>query len=494
MTLLKLSEPQRPFLHFTPPKMWLNDPNGMVFYKDEYHLFYQYHPDSTVWGPMHWGHAVTQDLVNWTHLPIALYPDELGYIYSGSAVIDWHNTAGFGKEAMVAFYTYHDPDTLNQSQALAYSLDNGRSWTKHCGNPIIPSPANTTDFRDPKVFWYGAVENGHWVMIIAAGSAILFYTSDDMVNWKPSSSFGQGHGSRDGIWETPDIFQLSIENEPDPCWLLTVGVSNGAPAGGSGMQYFVGHFDGKSFTNLNDKEVVLWADYGGDFYAAQSWSDVPNGRRLLLAWMNNWRYAAEIPTSTWRGAMTLPREVTLTQSAAGIRMRQQPVQELTMLRQEETYWEEVDLLPEVLFMPQLDGELFEIVATFEFLVQAEQFGIELVSGIEPFMTLGYSPKSKRVFANRMMSETAVFHEGFAATHTAGYEPMGNSITLRLFIDRSTLELFVDDGIITFSERVFPAEGTLTIAFFSEQEPTLLKRLQIFPLRRADFYLDRVEDK
>ncbi|MEZ4595112.1 MAG: glycoside hydrolase family 32 protein, partial [Chloroflexota bacterium] len=332
-------EPFRPAYHFTPPTAWLNDPNGMVYYDGEYHLFYQYHPDSTVWGPMHWGHAVSTDLVNWQHLPIALAPDELGYIFSGSAVIDWHNTAGFGPEAMIAIYTYHDANA-NQSQAIAYSLDKGRTWTKYAGNPVIPTPTNIRDFRDPKVLWYEDEDgNGRWVMALAVGRSILFYSSPNLIDWVATGSFGFGHGATDGVWETPDLFELPVAGTAESRWVLTVGIGDHAPASGSGMQYFIGQFDGQTFTNENPKETVLWADYGADFYAAQSWSDAPNGRRLWLAWLNNWQYANQIPTTTWRGAMTLPRELRLVQTEAGIRLGQTAVPELTHLRQGEQSWQ-----------------------------------------------------------------------------------------------------------------------------------------------------------
>ena len=257
----------------------MNDPNGLVYYQGEYHLFYQYHPGSSVFGLMHWGHAVSRDLVNWQHLPIALYPDDVGAIFSGSAVIDWNDTAGFGKEAMVAVFT-HDK-AGRQMQSLAYSTDRGQTWTKYGANPVIEPPKNIKNFRDPKVFWYdeggGA---GHWVMAVAAGDIILFYTSPDLKNWTPSGGFGLGFGSTAGVWETPDLFKLPVDGGPESRWVLTVGLGGGAPAGGTGVQYFIGDFDGKTFTSENPKSTVLWADYGADFYAAQGWNDAPNGRHL----------------------------------------------------------------------------------------------------------------------------------------------------------------------------------------------------------------------
>ncbi len=236
----------RPQFHFSPKTGWMNDPNGLVYDNGEYHLFYQHNPNDTKWGPMHWGHAVSSDLIHWQDLPIALEPDKLGMIFSGSAVIDADNTANFGKGAMVAVFT-HDLSSA-ESQSLAYSTDHGRTWTKYALNPVLEPPNNLRNFRDPKVFWYtpgyGA---GHWVMLVAAGSSVLIYESSDLKNWKFSSNFGLGYGATCGVWETPDLLELPITGGSQKRWVLTVGVNNCAPAGGTGVQYFVGQFDGKTF-------------------------------------------------------------------------------------------------------------------------------------------------------------------------------------------------------------------------------------------------------
>ena len=333
-----MTDPYRPLFHFTPPANWMNDPNGLVYFEGEYHLFYQYHPESNLWGPMHWGHAVSADLVNWQHLPIALYPDERGMIFSGSAVVDWEDTAGFGKKAMIAVFTYNN-HTYNdehrvEDQNIAYSKDRGRTWTKYNGNPVVPHPGDLKDFRDPKVFWY----QDHWVMLLAAGDKVLFYTSSNLKEWDQSGSFGGGgYGSTDGVWETPDLFQLPVTNASDSRWVLTVGLGNGGPAGGSATQYFIGDFDGKNFTSENPKDTVLWADHGTDYYAPQAWNDEPHGRRIMIGWMSNWQYANLTPASTWRGMFSIPRELSLTQTEDGIRLVQNPIPELQSLRGTHTH-------------------------------------------------------------------------------------------------------------------------------------------------------------
>lgn len=247
-------EQHRPHFHFTPEEKWMNDPNGMVYYDGEYHLFYQHYPDSTVWGPMHWGHAVSKDLVNWEHLPIALYPDSLGYIFSGSAVIDWKNTSGFGKDGqppMIAIYTYHDPvgekagTNTFQYQGIAYSNDKGRTWTKYAGNPVVPNPG-IRDFRDPKVIW--DEDSNQWVMVFAAWDYVKFYSSSNLKDWTHLSDFGHEWGTHAGVWECPDLFPMTVEETGEKKWVLLQSLNPGSYNGGSGTQYFVGHFDGKNFT------------------------------------------------------------------------------------------------------------------------------------------------------------------------------------------------------------------------------------------------------
>ena len=337
------TEQHRPQFHFSPAAQWMNDPNGMVYYEGEYHLFFQHYPDSNVWGPMHWGHAVSPDLVRWEELPIALYPDDLGYIFSGSAVIDWKNTSGFGTDdspPMVAIFTHHDPvgekDPGNdrfQYQSLAYSTDNGRSWTKYAGNPVIANPG-IRDFRDPKVFW--DEYSKQWVMVFAAYDHIKVYGSSDLKGWYHLSDFGAGLGAHGGVWECPDLFPLVDEESGEKKWVLLVSINPGGPNGGSATQYFIGDFDGRKFIpdSQYDSEEATWLDHGRDNYAGVTWSDIPesDGRRLFIGWMSNWDYAQVVPTYQWRSAMTLPRELKLHSTDNGYRLTSHPVEELQTLR------------------------------------------------------------------------------------------------------------------------------------------------------------------
>jgi fructan beta-fructosidase len=470
----------RPYYHFTPPQMWLNDPNGLVYFDSEYHLFYQYHPGSTIWGPMHWGHAVSRDLINWKHLPIALFPDEHGMIFSGSAVVDKHNTAGFGKEAMVSIFTHHQDDY--QSQGLAYSLDAGRTWIKYSANPVLKAEDNARDFRDPKVFWH----EDHWVMSLAVGNQILFYSSPDLRIWKQTGSFGNGYGVTGGVWETPDLFKLPMEGSLESRWVLTVSVGDSGPAGGSGTQYFIGEFDGKNFISENSKETILWADFGADYYAPQSWNDEPNGRRLMIGWMNNWSYARLVPAGEWRGTFNLIRELTLKQNPDGIRLYQRPFAEIQNLRATPHHWDETVILPGSNLLTDVGGCSLEILAKFQIQNDVDLFGFRVRVGQNEHTTIAYNPKERKLLLDRSHSGVTEFYDGFARVHSAELHPINDTVTLHIFLDSSSVEVFANDGLITFSDNIFPAEESQALELFVEGGTVRLCSLDIYPLHPATF--------
>lgn len=471
--------------HFHPPFGWMNDPNGLVYHDGEYHLFYQYHPDDLVWGPMHWGHAVSTNLLEWEDLGIALAPDDIGTIFSGSAVVDWHNTAGFGEEALVAMFTHFAEP--RQMQSIAYSNDNGRTWTKYEGNPVLRPPNGVRNFRDPKLFWYGDQESGHWVMALAAGSVVLFYNSSDLINWENSGGFGITEGATCGVWETPDLFELPVDGGPETRWVLTVGINNCAPAQGSGTQYFIGQFDGFDFVNDNDKKTVLWADYGADFYAAQSWSDTPDGRRIMVGWMNNWTYAQDIPTGitagqAWRSQMTVPREMGLTQTANGIRLTQNPISEIELMRHESAVFEEIVVSSESEFETDIEMVQGEIIAEFQIenVNQVNRFGVKVRVGNDEETLIGYAPKAKKLFVTRTNSGETAFSDRFTAGASALYESEDKTIRLRILVDRESVEVFTADGTITLTEQIFPSESSVGITLFADEGEAFLKSLTIFP--------------
>ena len=626
------SEPYRPGYHFTPAKNWMNDPNGLVYYEGEYHLFYQYNPFGNTWGHMSWGHAVSPDMVHWKYLPVALAEQNGVMIFSGSAVVDWHNTSGFGKGGeppLVAIYTgcRADGDGM-QFQCIAFSNDRGRTWTKYDGNPVIYR--GSRDFRDPKVQWYAPAKR--WVMTVSlsAEHKVCFYGSADLKHWKLLSEFGPANGTT-GVWECPDLFQLPVEGTNKTRWVLAVNMNPGSIAGGSGGQYFVGQFDGTRFLpdpdsilqpipacapageiladfegknygdwkttgnafgpgpaqgrlenqnpvtgymgrglvdsyyhgddstgtltsppflmdrpylnfligggsgketrmdllvdgkavrsasgndteqlawkswdlhQFHDKKAVLqivdnatggwghinvdqitladeaahpaeeaalWFDYGPDYYAAVSWSDIPksDGRRLWLGWMSNWEYGQEVPTSPWRSAMSIPRQVALLQTDDGIRLIQRPVEELKSLRSK--YFEfkggDAQHANDWVQKNRIQGDHFELMIE----LPPENSGLE---GVKVFKSdneetvIGVDWKNKTVFADRTQSGNVGFNPQFPGIYSAPIIGAGRKVKLHIFADSCSVEVFVNDGERVLTLLAFPSAKSRGLEFFS----------------------------
>ncbi|MEM6841276.1 MAG: glycoside hydrolase family 32 protein [Bacteroidota bacterium] len=478
--------------HFSPPEQWMNDPNGMVFYDGEYHLFYQHYPDSNVWGPMHWGHAVSQDLVHWEHLPVALYPDSLGYIFSGSAVVDHNNTSGLGTDGnppLIAIFTYHNPaeedgdqDDYVQTQGLAYSNDRGRTWVKYEGNPVIDSPG-IKDFRDPKVFWYEADQQ--WVMILAVADRVHLYESPNLIEWKYLSEFGENSGSHGGVWECPDLFQLATDSGEER-WVLLLSINPGGPNGGSATQYFVGNFDGTTFTNDNPEDMSLWLDYGKDNYAGVTWSDIPSqdGRRIFMGWMSNWQYGQEVPTYTWRSAMTVPRTLHLVKTEVGFRVASRPAAELEMLRQNSVALEATTLEGE----QNISGQLNQPSPTLELKVEfdlseatASEIGIKLANSLGEEIITGYDLGEQEYFVDRKNAGKTDFSADFPGRFTASQVGEGNRLSIHLFIDVASVELFGDNGTAVMSNIFFPNEDFTQVSLFAQGGKVQVTEGQLYNL-------------
>lgn len=469
------SSHERPRLHFAVPSGWLNDPNGLVYLDGEYHLFYQHHPDSLVWGPMYWGHAVSRDLTSWEHLPIALAPDELGAIFSGSAVIDVANSAGFGAGAMVAVFTHAAEH--RQVQSLAYSTDRGRTWTKYAGNPVLAPADAPPDFRDPRVLWYEGPHGGHWVMVLACGQEVQLYTSPDLKAWARASSFGTGHGAQAGLWECPELFSLPLDGGPERRWVLAVGVQRGAPAGGSGTQYFVGDFDGATFTSDDPPGTVRWADYGADFYAAQAWLNAPGGRTIWLAWMNNWDYARETPASTWRGMMSAPRELTLARDRGRVRLVQRPAPELTATWPAPRSFSDLALPEGALTLDDLRSETLLLAATFRLEgATATRVGLRVCAGAGAPVTVGYD-----------LARDELYVEGAHAWRAASHRPpqvvplslRDGLLRLCVLVDTASVEVFADSGYLTLTNQAFPGRGAPQAELFAEGGAAALADLKLW---------------
>ncbi|MFC7339831.1 glycoside hydrolase family 32 protein [Saccharopolyspora griseoalba] len=467
----------RPSVCFTPERNWMNDPNGMVYFRGEYHLFFQHNPYGDQWGNMSWGHAVSTDLVHWDELPVAMEPDELGAIFSGCAVVDHHDTSGFfgGRPGLVALYTSAG-DT--QQQSLAYSDDRGRTWTKYAGNPVIPN-SGEADFRDPKVFWHAAT--GKWVMSLAVGDRIRFYGSPDLVHWQQLSEFGANHGSHDGVWECPDLFQLPVDGDPrNGKWVLIVSINPGGPAGGSGMQYFLGDFDGTTFTADGAPGDVRWVEGGADFYAAVSWSDVPDGRRLWVGWMSNWSYAADVPTSPWRGGMSVPRQLELISTEAGPQLAQQPVAELTRVRRNPRTWS--GAVTEQGGTPEFAGAVLDVVAEFQLAgATATSFGFDVFADGSHRTRIGYDVTAGELFVDRTASGETAVHDEFPARHTAAMTPAGDALRIRAVLDRANVQVFGDRGQAVLTDLVFPDAGSDRVRAFAAGGRVEVRSLEIYDL-------------
>ena len=498
------TEQHRPQFHYSPAKNWMNDPNGLVFFEGEYHLFVQHYPDSNVWGPMHWAHAVSTDLVHWEHLPIALYPDSLGYIFSGSAVVDWNNTSGFGqngKPPLVAMFTLHSMEREKagrmdvETQGLAYSNDRGRTWTKYAANPVISNPEKDRDFRDPKVVWHEASKR--WVVTLAVGDHVEFWASPDLKNWTYLSDFGKTYGSHGGVWECPDLFPIQSGSAPDSPqkWVLILNINPGHPNGGSGTQYFVGDFDGKNFVldAAFAKNVPLgtgiWLDWGKDNYAGVTWSDVPktDGRRLLIGWMSNWEYANKVPTVAWRNAATLPRELVLQNTAAGYRLASKPVKELETLRAKsfELPATEVagslDLTDKLGFSPAQSEWVLEFDLTDG---AAANVGVELSNSKGERYRIGYDVAKNQFFSDRTKSGDISFSDKYAATvHNAPRFSAEKTLRLHLYFDVASAELFADDGSTVMTELYFPSEVFSRASVFAEGGKARLTKASAWQLNR-----------
>lgn len=644
-------EPFRPQFHFTPATNWMNDPNGMVYYDGEYHLFYQYNPFGDKWGHMSWGHAVSHDLVRWQHLPVALYEENGVMIFSGSAVVDWKNTSGFGrggKPPLVAIYTGHYTGKPLQNQQIAYSNDRGRTWTKYAGNPVLD--IGERDFRDPKVSWHEPTKS--WIMTVAwpAERKVRFYASPNLKDWTHLSDFGPA-GSITGIWECPDLFQVRMQGARSrEKWILIVNVGSGAPAGGSGCQYFIGDFDGKRFTldssypkeqpefvpegkmladfertdyagwqasgdafgsapapgKIGGQQAVdgfrgrglvnsfrdgdrsegtlvspefeitddylnflmgggnhpgktgmnllvngqavrtatgadserlgwrswdvrdwrgqrarleifdrhtggwghvnvdhiflanrparpavqpaLWADFGPDFYAAVSWSDVPkrDGRQLWLGWMSNWQYANDVPTAPWRSAMSVPRELALRQTAHGLRLVQKPVRELRQLRGERHRLRNADSneATEWLRRRNIAGGMWEIEIEFVLKGGEGPFGLKVFAGHGQATQITCDPNEEKIVLDRTQSGRTDFHSKFAGAYSAPLQPGGETVRMHLLMDDSSIELFGNDGDPVLTALILPQASNLPVEVWSSRVPVHIRKLNVWKLKPA----------
>ena len=465
----------RPTYHFSPLYGWMNDPNGMVYKDGEYHLFYQHNPYGSKWGNMHWGHAISKDLINWEHRPDAITPDALGTIFSGSAVVDTDNTAGFGAGAIVAIYTQNSD---RQVQSIAYSTDNGRSFTKYENNPVLTSDAR--DFRDPKVFWHK--ETQRWIMLLAVGQEMQIFSSSNLKDWAFESSFGEGQGAHGGVWECPDLFELPVDGTNEKKWVLLCNLNPGGPFGGSATQYFVGTFNGKEFVNESPSKTK-WMDWGKDHYATVTWSDAPDNRRIAIAWMSNWQYANDVPTSQYRSPNSVPRDLSLFTVDGETYLQSAPSPELLKLRdisKKRSF--KVNGTRTIKDMIAGNEGAYEIELTIEN-QHADVIGFRLYNDKGEEVDMQYDMKEKKFSMDRRKSGEVGFNENFPMLTWTTIESGKDELKLCLFVDKSSVEAFGDGGRFVMTNQVFPSEPYTHIDFYSKGGAYKVDSFVIYKLKK-----------
>ena len=438
-------EKHRPVYHHTPQYGWMNDPNGM-FYKDGvWHLCYQFNPYGSQWENMTWGHSTSTDLVHWKAEPTAITPDALGTIFSGCCVVDKNNTAGFGNDAIVAFYTSAG---ASQMQSMAYSTDGGKTFTKYKNNPIITS--NVPDFRDPHVFWNA--EAGFWNMILAAGQQMSIYSSKDLKEWKHESDFGAEYGNHGGVWECPDLMKMKVRGTDKEKWMLICNINPGGPFGGSATQYFIGEFDGHKFTCEDEPSETKWMDYGKDHYATITFDNAPEGRHVGIAWMSNWQYANQVPTKQYRSANSIARDFGLFEYNGETYCSVSPVKEMDAVRGQRI---------------SSPSETCEIVVQLK---GDAQLTLRNSKGEKVVIT--YDAVEQTIDFDRRRSGDVSFSEAFPCIVTS--PTYGQAKTLRIFVDRCSIEMFEGDGKMSMTNLVFPSEPYNKLIVKGKAKATIYK--------------------
>ncbi len=475
-------ERYRPLFHFTPEKNWINDPNGLVYLDGEYHLFYQYNPFGDTWGHMSWGHAISKDLLNWEHLPVALYEEDSIMIFSGSAIVDNNNTSGLcsDNKCLFAIYTSHDHSQNKlQHQSIAFSKDKGRTWTKYGNNPVLD--LGMRDFRDPKVFWYE--ESERWVMVVShpLEYKVQFYQSDNLVDWNLTGEFG-GYGDVSRIWECPDLLKVNVKGSDEFKWVLIIS-SGSQYEGFTGMQYFVGEFDGERFIADHPGQSPEWLDYGKDFYAAITYNNLPSGHPpVLIGWANNWAYANALPTSPWRGMMSIPRELSLVEQEDEYKLVQKPVESFYKFASdsEKLVFTNHRIEDNDKLLNGLHSGSFLMNIEFED-IQADLVGIEIFKSEKEKTMIGYDRVKGILFIDRTKSGNIDFRENFASVEYAPLELKDNRLSLEIVVDQSIIEVFAEGGSVVISDQVFPVSGKNEMQLFVKGGKAKVREMEIYPI-------------
>lgn len=466
----------RPQFHFSSQKNWLNDPNGLVYHNGEYHLFYQYNPFGNIWGHMSWGHAVSKDLVKWKQLPIALREENGIMAFSGSAVVDPKNKSGFAQKKedipLVAIYTGHD--SLLQTQNLAYSNDNGRSWSRYSGNPVLD--IQMKDFRDPSVFWH---EPGkQWVMAVVMPNEkmVSFYTSFSLKQWTFQSDFGP-QSDTSGVWECPDLIQVPVVGEPNKKkWVLLVSQN-------SSMQYFVGEFDGAKFYNENPYNKIMRPDYGADYYAAISYKNTPDKIPVTVGWVNNWNYANEIPTNPWKGAMSIPRKLAVKKMGNEWILVQEPIKALRSLRSTAQVLQK-SIPVKTKYTVPFKGQCYEM--EFDLRPSTTSIsGVKIAVGGNRYFSISYDATLEQLYIDRTNTPSGFSKQyPYFNKKNAYLKQQNDLIHLHIFFDKSIIEVYANNGELVFTSQIFPEENDTGIEFFSDGNISVFENVWFWPMKSA----------
>lgn len=467
------SDAYRPYYHFAPRQGWMNDPNGMFYLDGVYHLYYQANPYGSTWGNLSWGHATSRDLVRWEQQPTALFPDAHGLIFSGSSVVDKDNTAGFGRNAVIAFYT---SARERQTQSIAYSTDGGYTFTKYSGNPVLAMPH--ADFRDPKVIWHEA--SRRWVMILAVGQEMQFYTSDNLRSWTYASSFGLGYGAHGGVWECPDLIEMTVQGSSEKRWVLLCNINPGGPNGGSATQYFVGDFDGKRFSTTTPGATTKWLDFGKDHYAMVSWYNAP-GAPTAIAWMSNWEYAPVVPSKVFRSAMTLPRTLGLYRGVDGeYYVSSQPISSVESLRGKGQSYGRASLSTRAKHYTLPTAAGCEIIVDLE-AGTSEELNLVLENALGENFKITLDLAKNQMICDRRESGIVNFSDKFPAQSISPL-PQGGRHKLRIFVDKASIEVFdAESGRYSQTNILFPKKALSNLKISSKGKGARLQGLSIYPL-------------
>jgi fructan beta-fructosidase len=494
----------RPVLHYTPQRNWMNDPNGLVYYNGVYHLFYQYNPNGNFWGDMSWGHATSRNLLDWTEQPVALAANRTEDVFSGSIVVDAHNTSGLGSAAvppLVTLYTSvykpgsgHEPGV--QAQSLAYSVDEGKTWRRYAHNPVLTLDPESSHFRDPKVSWYAP--GGYWLMcaVVADAHVVKLYRSNNLIDWTFLSDFTlpdiPHHGA---LWEMPDLFPLPLDGNPaNEKWVMLVNVNPWSIAGGSGAMYFVGRFDGTRFVPDDvapagsDPARWQWLDHGADYYAAGTFSNTPDGKTVAIGWMSNWDYANDVPTTPWRGAMALPRELALETVGGRSQLVFAPTEFYASLvgRSPVTHIDEVGLVSSTQALPAVThGIVQDIELTIE-PGTAQRAGL-VVRGSADGATgtrIFYDSKAQTLTVDRSHAGDTSFSRAYSPQHIVNLPLHDGRLRLDVVVDSASVEVFVDNGRAVVTDLVFPTLADNRLSLFAENGNATFRDIAVTDLSRA----------